>query len=151
MGYFALQWIVLIVGLLIHLGIDRSAGRRSRARVFELAALWLLVGMGVFNVLAGLGHIGPFSEQVAVNIGYAPSMFHWEIGWADIALGVLGIGCVMRTNRGGWTTATLVALTISFFGDGIGHVMQLVAHGNTAPRTPPPPLPRGTHRAACSS
>jgi len=133
MGFFAAQWIVLIGGFLIHLGLDRSAARRSRARVYELAALWLLVGGGAFNILGGLDHIGPFSEQSAVSIGFAPSMFQWEVGWADIAVGVLGVGCARRTNRGGWTTATLVALTISFFGDGIGHVMQLLVHGNTAP------------------
>jgi hypothetical protein len=98
-----------------------------------LAALWLLVGMGAFSLLSGFGHIGPTSDQTAASIGYAPSMFQWEIGWADIALGVLGVLCVRRVHRGRWTDATILALTISFFGDAIGHVMQLVAHANTAP------------------
>jgi hypothetical protein len=60
-------------------------------------------------------------------------MFQWEIGWADIALGVLGVLCVRRSHRGGWTDATLVALAVAFFGDGIGHVMQLIEHDNLAP------------------
>jgi hypothetical protein len=60
-------------------------------------------------------------------------MFQWEIGWADIALGVLGVLCLRRGNRGGWTDSTLVALTVAFFGDGIGHVMQLVGHDKVAP------------------
>jgi hypothetical protein len=70
---------------------------------------------------------------VAAAIGYTPSMFQWEIGWADIALGGIGVLCVRQSNRGKWTDATLVALTVSFFGDGIGHVIQLIGHGNTAP------------------
>jgi len=133
MSFFAIQWTVLLVGFTAHAVLDRSPARRTAGRVYELAALWLLVGMGAFNLWAGFGHTGPTSDQVAAAIGYAPSMFQWEIGWADIALGVLGILCLRRANRGGWTNATLAALAVSFSGDGIGHLMQLVAHGNTAP------------------
>jgi hypothetical protein len=46
---------------------------------------------------------------------------------------VLGVLCVMRRFRSGWTDALLAGLAIYFYGDGIGHIMQLVAHGNTAP------------------
>ncbi|MGD9531724.1 DUF6790 family protein [Pseudonocardia sp.] len=133
MGFFTTQWAVVIVGFLAHLTLDRSPIRRTAGRTYELAALWLIVGMGAFNLWAGFGHTGPTSAEVAASIGYAPSMFQWEIGWADIALGVLGVLCVRAVNRGRWTDATLVALTVSFFGDGIGHIMQLVAHGNVAP------------------
>jgi hypothetical protein len=133
MRFFAFEWVILIAGFLIHVGLDRSPARRTRARIYELAALWLIVGIGVFNILSGLGHIGPYSDETAASIGFTQSMFQWEIGWADIAIGVLGVACASRRNRGPWMTATLVALTISFIGDGIGHVMQLVAHGNMAP------------------
>jgi hypothetical protein len=132
-SYFAFQWIVVLGGLAVHVALDRSAARRTAGRVYELAALWLIVGMGAFNLWGGFGHVGPTSAGVAAEIGYAPSMFQWEIGWADIALGVVGVLCVRRVNRGRWTDATLVALTVSFFGDGIGHIMQLVAHDNLAP------------------
>jgi hypothetical protein len=133
MGFFAVQWTVIVVGLAAHVLLDRAPSRRTAGRVYALAALWLLVGMGAVNLWGGFGHTGPTSDQVAASIGYTPSMFQWEIGWADIALGVLGVLCARRVNRGRWTDATLVALTVSFFGDGIGHVMQLVAHANTAP------------------
>jgi uncharacterized protein DUF6790 len=133
MGFFASQWIVLIVGFLIHLSFDRSPARRTRARVYELASLWLLVGVGVGNILAGYGHIGPNSDQTAIDIGFTQSMFQWEIGWADIALGVLGVLCARKAHRGQWTNATLTALTVSFFGDGIGHVIEWLGHGNLAP------------------
>jgi hypothetical protein len=107
MSFFAVQWTVLLVGFTAHAVLDRSSARRTAGRVYELAALWLLVGMGAFNLWAGFGHTGPTSVQVAAAIGYAPSMFQWEIGWADIALGVLGILCLHRANRGGWTIARL--------------------------------------------
>lgn len=133
MSFFAVQWTVIVVGFVAHVALDRSPIRRTAGRVYELAALWLLVGMGAFNLWGGFGHTGPTSDQVAAAIGYAPSMFQWEIGWADIALGVIGVLCARRSNRGKWTSATLVALTVSFFGDGIGHIAQLLGHGNTAP------------------
>ena len=60
-------------------------------------------------------------------------MFEWEVGWGDIAIGVLGVGCAWRHFRDGWMTAAVVALAISFWGDAIGHIMQLVAHDNHAP------------------
>ncbi|MGH4025110.1 MAG: DUF6790 family protein [Pseudonocardiaceae bacterium] len=133
MEFFVVQWLVLIVGFVVHVLVDRSPLRRTAGRVVELALLWVVVGNGVFLLLGGLAHIGPGANTVAASIGYAPSMFQWEVGWADIAFGVLGIGCAWTVNRGGWLTAIVVGTSIALAGDGIGHIMQLVAHGNTAP------------------
>lgn len=60
-------------------------------------------------------------------------MFQWEVGWGDIALGVLSVGCAWRALRGQWMTAAVVVLTIQYGGDAIGHLMQWVANNNTAP------------------
>lgn len=133
MEFFGTTWITLILGWLIHVFADRHPDRRTRHRVIELALLWVLVGGGVWNLIGGLSHIGPYSDEVARQIGYTQSMFQWEVGWADIAVGVLGIGCAWRRLRGTWMTAAVVALAISFWGDAIGHIMQLVAHDNHAP------------------
>ncbi len=130
---FVIQWTVVVVGFAVHAALDRSPLRHTRGRVFELAALWLLVGMGASILWGGLGHVGPTSHQTAASIGYTPSMFQWEVGWADLALGMLGVLCARRANRGGWTNATLVAWTIYLYGDGIGHITQWVAHDNTTP------------------
>lgn len=34
-------------------------------------------------------------------------MFPWEVGWGDIALGVLGVGCAWKKVRGQWMTAAM--------------------------------------------
>ncbi|MHC1559052.1 DUF6790 family protein [Actinomycetospora sp. C-140] len=133
MGFFAFQWAVVIVGFGLHAVLDRSAHRRTGGRVAELAALWLIVVMGAFNIFGGVFHAGPTSSDIAAQIGYAPSMFQWEVGWADIAVGVAMVAVAMRRFRGSWATATLTILFVYFVGDGIGHIMSLVAHGNTAP------------------
>lgn len=133
MVYFTAIWLTMIIGWLIHVFVDRHPDRRTSHRVIELALLWVLVGGGAWNILGGLGHIGPQSDAVARGIGYTQSMFQWEVGWGDIAVGVLGIACAWRRLRGTWLTAAVVALAISFWGDAIGHIMQLVAHDNHAP------------------
>ena len=133
MGFFLFQWCVLVVGFLVHVGVDRTPARRTRRRVLELAALWVVVCTGVFAVVGGVFHIGPTSDSIADSIGYTRSMFQWEIGWADIGIGVLTVLCARRANRGAWLTAAITMLAVSFYGDGIGHVMQLVEHDNTAP------------------
>lgn len=126
-------WLVMFAGWIIHVFADRKPNRRTGHRVVELLLLWLLVFQGAWAAFGGLGHISGTSAALAENIGYAPSMFQWEVGFGDIAIGVLGIGCAWRRHRDGWMTAAVVALAISFGGDAIGHIMQYVAHDNDAP------------------
>jgi hypothetical protein len=133
MAFFVGSWVVLLLGWAVHLAADRHPDRRSRRRVIELALLWLLVGGGVTNIVGGFAHIGPNSAAIADQIGYRPSMFQWEVGWGDIAIGTLGVGCALPRLRGTWMTAAVVAWTISFGGDAVGHLMQLVAHDNREP------------------
>ncbi len=133
MAFFFFPYVVGVIGLVIHIFVDRNPARRTGHRVVELALLWVMVWLGVWAIIAGVGHIGPMSAELAEQIGYAPSMFQWEVGWADIALGVLGIGCAWKSKRDGWLTAAVVALAIMYWGDAIGHIMQMVAHNNMAP------------------
>lgn len=132
-SYFAGFWIILLIGFFIHWAIDRRRHGHRRGRPVELLFLWVMVFGGVYAILGGLGHISGASHRLAVNIGYTPSMFQWEVGWADIAIGVLGVGCAWRALRGQWATAAVVALAFSYGGDAIGHIMTWNVHNNTAP------------------
>jgi hypothetical protein len=132
MGFFIFQWLVLFAGLGIHFAFDNAPSRHTARRLFELGALWTLVSNGAFAIFGGIYHIGPSSASTAQQIGYHVSMFQWEVGWGDIGVGVLGVLCARAAFRGQWMTAAITALTFSFVGDGIGHVMQLVSHGNHA-------------------
>lgn len=129
--FFLAQLVVVLAGSLIHIFLDRKPDRRTSRRVVELFLVWLIAAGGCMAVLAGLAHIGPNSGTVADGIGYTPSMFQWEIGWADIAIGVVGLGCIWK--RDAWLTCAVTVLTISYWGDAIGHVMQYIAHDNAAP------------------
>lgn len=133
MPFFVAPFVVIIVGWLIHVFADKHADKRTQHRVVELLLVWLLVVTGVFGVIGALGHIGPTSGELAVQIGYTQSMFQWEVGWGDMALSVLLIGCAWKALRGQWMTAAVVVLAIQYGGDAIGHIMEYVAHDNTAP------------------
>jgi hypothetical protein len=130
MGFFAFTLLTLVVGALIHTYRDQHPDRLTRQRMIEIWLLWFVVGGGVWAIFGGLTHIGPWSAQIADSIGYRQSFFQWEVGWADIAVGVLGVVCIWK--RDSWMTAAVVALAILYWGDAIGHVMQWVAHANTA-------------------
>ncbi|KAA0232843.1 MAG: hypothetical protein JJLCMIEE_02383 [Acidimicrobiales bacterium] len=129
--FFLVQSVVVVVGAIIHVFLDRKPDRRTARRVVELFMVWVIAGGGLMAIAAGLAHIGPNSDATAEDIGYTQSMFQWEIGWADIAIGVAGFLCIWK--RDGWLTCAVTVLAISYSGDAIGHVMQYVAHDNTAP------------------
>lgn len=133
MVFFLASWVVTVIGWIIHVCLDRHPDKRTTHRVVELLTVWLLVVTGIFGIFGGLGHISGMSGQLAEQIGYAQSMFQWEVGWGDLALSVLLVGCAWPRLRGQWMTAAVVVLTIQYGGDAIGHVMEYVAHDNTAP------------------
>lgn len=133
MPFFLTPYLICIIGWVIQVFLDRKPDRRTRHRVVELLLLWVLVFMGAWAIFGGVLHLSGQSSQLATEIGYAQSMFQWEVGWGDIALGVLGVGCAWRALRDNWMTAAVVVLVIAYGGDAIGHVMEYVAHNNTAP------------------
>jgi hypothetical protein len=130
MGFFLFTLGTLVVGPLVHTFVDRKPNRRTRFRVVELWLLWWVAGGGFWLAFGGLGHTGPDAAQIADEIGFAHSPFQWEVGWADLSLGVVGIMCIWK--RDSFMTAVVIANALLLWGDAIGHVMQWVSHDNTA-------------------
>ena len=129
--FFVLVVVVPVGGALLHVLFDRKPNRRTAPRVIELFLLWFVAGSGAVSILGGIGHIGPNSTDLAEDIGYRQSFFQWEVGWGDIALGVVGFMCIWK--RGSFMTAAVIVFVIQYWGDGIGHIMQWVEHDNTEP------------------
>ena len=78
-----------------------------------------------------IGHIF-YSDLVAYFIGWPPnSPFQFEVGIANLTLGVLGTFCIWL--RGNFWVATVIANAIMGFGGATGHVLQMVFHANYAP------------------
>ena len=127
---FQLIFVVLaLIGASLHL----SLSRRRRSSGFLMAETFLLhlfvFYVGVMGVLTFVFHIF-FSARASASIGWAPSPFEYEVGIADLTVGVLGFLCIwLREN---FWLATAIANLVWLEGDAIGHIRQMVEHGNHA-------------------
>ena len=123
---YAVVFIVAaLLGFVIHTLIRRPHSARA---VVEILLLWLFgIAVGAVGLFAGMGHT-LFAQQTAASIGFPPNNpFQWEVAWADIALGVLGLICLRRRDFW-WPTA--IANAVFLWGAAWGHIYQLVVNGN---------------------
>jgi 4-amino-4-deoxy-L-arabinose transferase-like glycosyltransferase len=134
MGTVALRVFIYSVLPLImavgHLGLDKSS--RSRERKLEIFLLYLL-GVGVAGSGIG-GFFGHFfiSDSVAESVGWPTgSPFQLEVGFANLAIGILGI--VAMGRRDGFREATVIAVTVFGVGATFVHISDIVQTGNLAP------------------
>ena len=113
-----------------HLGLDRTS--RSRERRLEIFLLYLF-GVGVAGSGLG-GFFGHFfiSDSVEESIDWPiGNPFQLEVGFANLAVGILGI--VATGRRDGFREATVIAVTVFGVGATVVHVMDVVESGNLAP------------------
>jgi len=134
MGTVALRvFIYSILPLLLavgHLGLDKSS--KSRERKLEIFLLYLF-GVGVAGSGIG-GFFGHFfiSDSVAESIGWPTgNPFQLEVGFANLAVGILGI--VAMDRRDGFREATVIAVTVLGVGATIVHARDIIETGNLAP------------------
>lgn len=122
--------ILPLVAAAIVASLDPQAG--SRKKRLEIYLIYLF-GLGV----AGSGISGWFghlflSDIVAEGIGWeAGSPFQLEMGFANLALGVLGL--IATARRDGFREATVVAVTVIGVGATIVHLIDIAETGNLAP------------------
>jgi hypothetical protein len=117
------------VATCLHLWLGKrpvTAGRCVEALLLYL----LVVFVGVGGVVGFLGHTFKAGE-IALQIGWQPSPFQFEVAVANLAFGVLGIMCIWQ--RGGFWTATGIGFAIFLLGCAYGHVRDMTLHGNLAP------------------
>lgn len=120
-----------LVGAAIHRHRDRQPP--SAARTLEIFLVWwMVVAVGVAAVFGAMFHLfdGP---DTAREIGYSngDGGFQTEVGFADLAIGVLGILCARF--RDGFLLAAVLAVSISYLGDAYGHIHQAAIHDNHDP------------------
>lgn len=127
----ALSLIVPVLAVLIaiiHIRWKHLTGWRA----IGIVLMWQLVlGLGFGLIWAGLGHL-LMPDQVAASIGWATgSPFQREVGMWDLSLGIVAVLCLVFRDEGFWT-ATIIGTGIFFVSAGLGHVYELVVHGDTA-------------------
>lgn len=124
--FFAL---VALIAASIHIAL--SANRRSSAAAivgtYLIYFLFIYVGlMGLFTAYFHVFEPG----RASASIGWAPSPFEYEVGMADLTMGVLGVLCIVF-RREFWL-ATAIGNAMWFLGDAVGHVREMTLQNNHA-------------------
>ena len=90
----------------------------------------LLLPIGVVGLWAGIAHVA-FPQVAATHIGWKVSPFQFEVGIADLAIGVTACLAFWRTWE--FRAAAVCAASIFLLGDAVGHVRQMITAANFAP------------------
>jgi disulfide bond formation protein DsbB len=108
-----------------------AATRRSPANAAERYLSWLLLlPIGITGLWAGISHVF-FPAVAAAHIGWQTSPFQFEVGMADLAIGVTT--CLSFWRDLAFKAAAICAASVFLLGDAVGHVHQMLAAGNFAP------------------
>lgn len=111
---------IMFIAALIAAAVAKKPGSTPERYLSWL----LLLSVGVASLWAGLFHV--FLPKVAsASIGWAPSPFEFEIGVADIALGVVAIISFWRSLA--FKSAIAVYTIVFNFGLIVGHLRQAVS------------------------
>jgi hypothetical protein len=127
---FQLVFLLLaVIAASIHLALS-PARRRNRAAVIETYLIYLFfIYVGVMGLLTAYAHVfRPL--QTSASIGWSTSPYEYEVGMADLTVGVLGVLCLWF--RGNFWLATAIANAVWLLGDAVGHVRQMTEFGNHA-------------------
>ena len=124
--FFAL---LAVVAASIHLLF--SSQRRSSAHAVAATYLihFLFFYVGVMGVFTAYAHVFR-PMQTSASIGWTTSPYEYEVGMADLTVGVLGILCLWF--RGNFWLATAIANAVWLLGDAIGHLREVTLHNNHA-------------------
>ena len=114
----------------LHVRLDSRA--KDRLWTIEVYLIYLfMLGVGAGGLSGFFGHVF-IPDAVAESIGWLTgSPFQQEMGFANLALGVLGF--IAAARRDGFREATVIAITVVGVGATLVHVMDIVEEGNLAP------------------
>lgn len=104
--------------------------RSPASKAHRYLAWLLLLSVGVEGVWAGAFHVF-FPETAASYIGWQDSPFQFEIGVADMAIGITAIVSFWRSLD--FKTAVVCYIVLFYIGVAIGHVHQAMLANNFEP------------------
>ena len=123
--FFVLSWVFALLGSDAP-GTDASTAFDENALrwVLFLAVGWTGVGAAVMHTV--------FAKQTAQSIGWVSNPFQYEVGFANLAVGLAGIYAANQDASQAWVAAALaggVFLALA----GAYHVVEIVRERNYAP------------------
>src|SRR5271170_3552340 len=121
--------MLAVIAALIHLAIS-PARRSSGAAIAGTFLLYLLFFyVGLMGMLTAYAHVFR-PVQTSASIGWSTSPYEYEVGMADLTVGVLGILCLWL--RGNFWLASAIANAVWLLGDAVGHLQQIMLNNNHA-------------------
>ena len=121
--------LLAVLGASVHLAFSPER-RRSGAAIAGTYLLYLFFFyVGLMGVLTAYAHVFRPIETSA-SIGWSTSPYEYEVGMADLTVGVLGILCP-KFAADFWL-ATAIANAVWLLGDAVGHVRQMTFNNNHA-------------------
>jgi hypothetical protein len=129
---FIFWGVVAVVFAGVHL--LRHKEPRTRETVLEwLLIYWLMIALGLAGIVGGLYHLFD-GAQIAEEIGFTrgDGGFQTEVAFGDIAIGVAAFLSRFIRDPMYWL-AVLIVATISLWGDGYGHIYQMIENDNHDP------------------
>ena len=124
-----LVWVAAL--LCAAIAVWRGPRPITRGVVIDKLLRYLfLFPLGVQGLWAFVGHVF-FAEESAASIGWAASPFQYEVGVANLGLGLAALYAAFS----GFQARAAVAIAAGCFlvGAGIGHILDIVEEGNFAP------------------
>ena len=124
-----LAWVAALIAAAI------AIARGPQPVTFPFAADRLLryifiFPVGMMGLWAASGHLF-FPAVAARAIGWQPSPFQFEVGVANLGIGLAGLYAAFRTFEA--RLATNFVLACFLIGAGGGHIRDIIAAGNLAP------------------
>ncbi|MGV6875292.1 DUF6790 family protein [Pseudochelatococcus sp. B33] len=118
--------ILLFIAAIVAAARDKSDPNPPRRYLSWL----LLLSVGVQGIWAGLFHV--FAPQTAASfIHWEPSPFQYEIGIADISIGIVAVLAFWRSLP--FKAAVVATVSLFYVGLAIGHIREIINAGNYAP------------------
>jgi len=133
MSQVALVPLLVWVAALACWGIALWRGPRPLPRWFVLdrALRYIFIfPLGLLGLWAFVGHV-MFPIRAAAAIGWPPSPFQFEVGYANLGIGLASLYAAFTTFYA--RVAVAIAASCFLVGAGIGHVHDIVAYGNLTP------------------
>lgn len=127
---FQLIFVLLaFVPASVHVAISAKRRRSTLAIVETYLIYFFAIYVGFMGVFTAYAHVF-MPGRASASIGWAPSPFEYEVGMADLTVGVLGILCIWF--RGNFWLATAIANAVWLLGDAVGHIRQVMLANNHA-------------------
>jgi Na+/melibiose symporter-like transporter len=130
MSQVTLVPILLWVAAILFWGISVWRGPRPILQAFvvdRLLRYLFIFPLGLLGLWAFVGHVF-FPVRAANDIGWNPSPFQFEVGYASLGIGLASLYAAYTTFYA--RVAVAIAASCFLIGAGIGHVHDIVEYGN---------------------